>query len=132
MGALKMTNAQFHALCAVESRGSDTALRYVDTRTVMTLIAMAKPTRKWVTLVYEVVDNVRRIHSGELTNAGRNALAWERTKRAEAAERQRRIDIALGSAPADAGIVIRPTLAARVDPFDLVRTGAPAPVELPF
>lgn len=131
-----MSDAQYATLSRVDARDSTVALRYFDTRTVTTLIAMAKRTRGWVTLVHGIVEGRRQITSAVITNAGRHALAYERARREQAAEQQRVLDIVLGNAPADAGIVVtggtRPTLAQRVDPFALVATGAPREVEIPF
>lgn len=96
-----MSDAQFEALGACIGRAGPvltaTAERYTDTRTVRTLIAMAKPGRRWVTLNYGRNGAGHRcITSATATNAGRSAYRLETERREREAATARQLDPALG------------------------------------
>lgn len=128
----EMTDAQFRAVSAVEQRGADNVVRFRDTRTVATLIAMAKPARGWVALVWATVDNQRRIVSATLTEKGRKVYAREVTRRGDAVEQQRQLDKILALRPAVAPQGPLASLTADADPFALIATGRPAEAPIPF
>lgn len=123
-----MTDAQYRTLGAciarADSAGTEaTAVRYADTTTVKTLIAMAKPGRRWVTLNHGREDARRVITSGTVTNAGRTAYRLEterRAREAAAADALARV-MAIG-APAAEQSAPRVSITASVDPFALCRT----------
>lgn len=89
-----MSAAQYRALAAVIGREGDSVVRYRDTRTVMTLIAMAKPARDWVKLVWGTVDGKRAITSATVTRPGRLAYEAETARRAAEAAHQARLNAA--------------------------------------
>jgi hypothetical protein len=110
MSKAMLTDAQFETIASVLARHGGSALRFADTKTVMTLTALNR--KGMATIVWGVVDGRRGIHSAEITGYGRTIHRDETTRRAAVAKRdaslageatRRAIDVQLGLAPASCG-----------------------------
>lgn len=120
-----MSDTQYRALTEVLDREGEQLVRFVDA-SVSTLIAMARPGRRWVDIVWATVDGKRQIVSATVRHGGRTAYAAEtERRRLVAAEEALQARIAAIPAPARAPKV---SITAQVDPFALF-TPEPA---LPF
>jgi hypothetical protein len=146
----ELSDAQVETLTKVAARGSDTAVRFADTKTVKTLTALA--TRGHVALQWGPVDGrARGIHSAKVTGAGERVLAREIARRDQLAAYEAHMARAIGQAAAPVVALDEPALTietgaagtvavvtasrsivARMDPFEVIRTGNRAEVEIPF
>lgn len=120
-----MSDTQYRAMTEVLEREGEQVVRFVDA-SVSTLIAMSRPGRRWLDLVWSTVDGKRQITAATVRHAGRTAYEAETQRRHLVAEQEALMAKILAT-PAKMSAP-RVSITSKVDPFALF----PAQPALPF